>query len=125
MVRMEAPAYLSDLGQSTDPTVWVALGTVLAGHRSQSCRLPPPLWLEVEIGVTEPGFEDPKLLRHDWWDPKRPMQPPTPEVLDEIRQKGGRVVTSEELVDVLAPVHGWRWIKRRLCRSLNRWCSDE
>jgi hypothetical protein len=88
-------------------------------------HLPPPLWLEVEIGVTEPGFEDPRVLRHDWWDPKRPMQPPTPGMVGEIRQKGGRVVTGEKLFDVLPPVYGWRWIKRRLCRSFNRWCRDE
>ena len=71
-------------------------------------HLPPPVLLEVEIGVTEPAFDSHSQWRHDWWDPWRPRNDaPSPELLNDIRRRGGRVVTADELPDVLAPVRGW------------------
>ena len=88
-------------------------------------HLPPPVLLEVEIGVTEPGFDSRSQWRHDWWDPWRPRNDaPSPELLNDIRRRGGRVVTADELPDVLAPVRGWAWLRRRICRRLFRWCRD-
>ena len=88
-------------------------------------HLPPSVLLEVEIGVTEPGLDSRSQWRHDWWDPWRPTShPPSPELLDDIRRRGGRVVAADELPDVLAPVRGWAWLRRRICRRLSRWCRD-
>jgi hypothetical protein len=88
-------------------------------------HLPPPVLLEVEVGVTEPGFDASSQWRHDWWDPWRPRNDaPSPELLADIRRRGGRVVTGDQLPDVLAPVQGWAWLRRRICRSLLKWCRD-
>ena len=84
-------------------------------------HLPPPVLLEVEIGVSEPGIDSRSQWRHDWWDPWRAeSHPPSPELLDGIRRRGGRVVDADELPDVLAPVRGWAWLERHICRRLSR-----
>ena len=87
-------------------------------------HLPPPVLMEVELGVTEPAFDGSEGWRNDWWDPWAPSSGPPPEVLKEIREHGGRIVSADDLPDLLAPVRGWAWLKRRICRRLIRWCRD-
>jgi hypothetical protein len=86
--------------------------------------LPASVLLDVEIGVTEPAIDGSGGWRHDWWNPWRPMPGPSPEMLQDIRRRGGRVVDAEELPDILAPVRGWARFKRRLCRRVHGWCRE-
>lgn len=59
--------------------------------------LPVDFMIRVEVGITEPSFTDEAKLRDDWWNPHQPMSAPAGETLDEIRRRGGRVVTAADL----------------------------
>jgi hypothetical protein len=59
--------------------------------------LPVGFMIKVEMGLTEPAFTEKEEWRNDWWNPHQPMPAPTEELLDEIRKRGGRVVTQADL----------------------------
>jgi hypothetical protein len=59
--------------------------------------LPVGFMIGVEAGITEPSATDESGFRNDWWNPHQPLPSPSEEMLDEIRKRGGRVVTAADL----------------------------